>query len=434
MRSLKVINIKGIIILAAGLLVFQVAFGLVVSPIVSSVVVDKLNECSEVPEGCEAKISVEKVNIWPLTLSCSLKGLKVFDPDDQAERIAAVRGVSVRISPIALLSKRLVISRISVSGAEINLKGEPDGSFNVMKLARGKEEEKEPVKKWGILDRFKGKKDWFTRVYDMVKKKSSEEAIEKEAAERKKRRKIEKEIEELPRGRRVKFLTARDRYILEIRSLSIKNASVHVEADGGRTLDIEKAGIKLRGVAIDPEKGGRCDRCSIKGLIKKEGISAGSFKLAYAQSSKRGEHRTECDLTAKDIDLAAVSFIYESSLPVALTKGTMNIRSKTTIINDVLDSRNAILLSGQNFVPRRGALAVGAVPIPTLCEALNKVDPLDLKFDITGSVEKPEFKGLQDNLLKVAKPYLDEAMEDVKKKGLDAITDLFGGKDDQEKI
>ena len=71
----KKINITGIIVLIGIILVIQLGTAFVISPFLSSFIVDKLND------NAGAKIQIDYVRIWPLTLSCSLKELKVFDPE-----------------------------------------------------------------------------------------------------------------------------------------------------------------------------------------------------------------------------------------------------------------------------------------------------------------------------------------------------------------
>ena len=138
---MKIVNVKGIIILVIFLAVIQVGLGLLVSPIIGRSVIKSINKQTG------AKISAKKINVWPLTLSCSLKDIKVFDSDNEKKRIALAQNASLRLSIIGLLSKRLVISSFSMSGAEINLKGESDGSFNVQKLVKPKSKEEEAAKK-----------------------------------------------------------------------------------------------------------------------------------------------------------------------------------------------------------------------------------------------------------------------------------------------
>ena len=122
---IKILNIRNLVILIVLLAVFHFGVGLVVSPMINSLLVDKINQYSGI------KLSIEKAALWPLTLSCSLKSLKVFDPEKTDERIVLVQDASAYISPWGLLSKRLVVSSLRMNRAEVNLEGEPDGTFNI---------------------------------------------------------------------------------------------------------------------------------------------------------------------------------------------------------------------------------------------------------------------------------------------------------------
>ena len=416
---MKILNIKGIIILVAILIVFQLAVGMVISPMLSSVIIENINKYGG------TKISVGKVNVWPLTLSCSIKDLKVFDPDNEKQRIAAVKAASLRISPLALLSKRLVITALNIAGAEITLKGEPDGSFNVQKLAKSPETRKQEPKP-SLLDRFRGKKDWFSRIWDMLKKTSSKEASEKKAAEAKESKKVVKDVVQLPRGRRVMF-SRPGQHVFQIKSMNIRDARVNVVTDTGETVEVDNAAVTLKGLGLDPNKGAAFDGLSIKGTLKKADKVAGRFDFDYAQSFRGDTQRTSCDLSAEDIDLTAVKFIYQSSLPVDFTKGDISIRSNTSIVNGQLDSRNNIVLKNQNVVPARGKQAtLGIIPLPMICEALNQVDPTKLKFHITGTMEKPELKDFQETLMTLIKPYVTNLQGQLEKKATSALSGFLG--------
>ncbi|MFC1480126.1 AsmA family protein [Candidatus Omnitrophota bacterium] len=420
---MNVLNIKGIIILVVILLILQMGVGLVISPILGSVVIENLNKAAG------TKITVGKINVWPLTLSCSLRNLKVFDPDDETQRMALVNKASLRISPLRLLSKQLVLSHVNISGAEIDLKGEPDGSFNIQKLARGEEGEKVPAQKTGIFDQMKGKKDWFSRIYGMIKNTSSTEAVEKKAADQKEARKVTRQVQELPKGRRVLFKTLSDEYVFQVRSFSIKNSKLNIETADKQGVSVEKASIFIKNLGIDPARGARFDALSMRGDVNKDGTPSGTFNLEYNQSFKRREQRTAVDISAKNIDLTAINFVYEDSLPVDFTKGLITIRSNTKIINDNLDSNNSIILKDHNVVAKGGQQAmVGVFPLASVCDALNQVDPLDIKFKITGTLENPQFKGFQDILLSLLKPYLTSMVtEGLKEKGKEALGGLLGG-------
>jgi hypothetical protein len=185
---------------------------------------------------------------------------------------------------------------------------------------------------------------------------------------------------------------------------------------------VEKAGIRMRGIAMDPLKGVRFDALTAKGALRKNDVPAGDFSLKYAQSSSKKDLKTEFDITANDIDMTAVSFIYKDSLPVTVEKGVLDLRSKTDIVNGELDSKNSLSLKDQQLASKGGGqAAVGFIPMPILVEALNQVDPIKLKFDITGSVDSPKFSGFQDSLKELVKPYIT----DVKEQGVKAVGDFF---------
>jgi hypothetical protein len=421
--GIKYINVKGIAIIVAILVVFQLAFGLILSPILGKVVVDLINKSSD------AKITVGSVNVWPLTLSFSMKDLKVYDPDDEKKLMIEVKKASAGLSLFALLSKRIVVSGVSLSGVLINLEGEPDGSFNVAKIAEPKDA---PEKKTSIMDRFKrrGGGDWFTRVFDMVKNRSSKEAVEEHKESKKEARKVKTEVVELPKGRRVLFRTVKDEYLMQIKKLAIKNARIHVVAGGGQEIDVEKAGISMTGIAIDPKKGATFDTLKLGGSLRKGDKPAGSFRVSYVSKFVRDGVRTDVDVSARDVDLPAISFIYKDSLPVDVEKGMLDLSSDTVIVNDSLDSKNRIVLTDHQLQAgsSKGGM-VGVIPMPALCQALNQVDPLKLDFGITGTVNNPKFTGLEKTLQEVAKPYVKNIVEDQAKGVLEGLIkkDTGGG-------
>jgi len=415
----KRINIFGILIFVMALLIVQVGFGFFISPAFTGFIVDKANEYTN------AKIMVDKVNVWPVTLSVSIKGLKVFDPENDEKRMISIPKASFGISLWGLLSKRLVFSNIDMQGADINLEGEADGSFNVQKLAQGKEADKgKGVLQ--LLDRFKGKKDWFSRVYDMIKKRSAKKAEDKEMAA------ATTEVTELAKGRRVHFKTKRDDYIFEIKQLKLSDCDIHVVVDGKSAIDIDKASFKMREVAIDPAKGAYFKEMALKGTIRKDGNVSGRFDLLYDQYRRNKDEITEMSVVARDVDLAAVGFIYENSLPVDFEKGTIDLDSRTKIVNESMDSRNSITLTGHQLVPKKGTnqLAAGFLPMPVVCEAMNGIDPVKLKFDVTGTAAKPELGGFQENLQTLLEPTLKNVQEKAKQEGMNAINRFLGKKSD----
>ncbi len=412
-KDMKYVNVKGIAIIAAVLVVFQLAFGFVLSPLLGKVVVDLINKSSV------AKITINSINVWPLTLSFSMKELKVYDPDDPNKIMIEVKKASARLSPLALLSKRIVIMGVSLSGADMDLVSEPDGSFNVAKIA---EPAGAPAKKASVFDRFKGRKDMFSKVFEMVKDRGSKESVEEARQDRKRAGQVKTEVVELPRGRRVLFKTARDEYLMEVRKLRISDAHIRVSS-GGESIDVDRAGVSMTGIAVDPRKGATFESLKVSGSLSKGDRPAGTFDLSYVSRLVREGVRTDVDVSAKKMDMPALGFIYRDSLPVEVNKGVLDLSSETTIVNDSLDSKNRLILTGHDLEPASGgAQTVGVVPMPALCQALNQVDPLRLNVNITGTVDNPKFSGLEKTLEDIAKPYLENV---VKKQAEGALKGLI---------
>ena len=414
---MKIFNIKGMVILIALLVLIQLVVGLVISPILAPIVIESVNKAAG------TKIAIEKVYVWPLTLSCSLKNLKVFDPDNEKSRIALVKNASLRLSPIGLLSKRLIISRLGVSDAEITLKGEADGSFNVEKLVKPKG--KTASQKASLFDRFKGDKDWFSRIYGMIKQKSSKEALEKKASEQKEAKSVEREVTKLSRGRIVRFVKPADRYVFQIKDLSIKKSKITLTDASGESVDIDNASMYLKNIGLDPSAGAKFDALGARGVIKKNGKTAGDFKIDYSQSYSRGRQVVDIDLSAKNIDLIAVKFLYADSLPVTFEKGELSVSSQTKIINGGLNSNDSLVLKDHLVIPKNQNEVVGFVPLPVICDSLNKINPVKMKFRITGTVDNPQFEGFEETLLELVKPYLTDITQNLQKQGLSALENLL---------
>ncbi|MFA4981679.1 MAG: DUF748 domain-containing protein [Candidatus Omnitrophota bacterium] len=413
-KTLRHVNIPGIIMIIAALLIFHFGVGLIVSPAVTSFLVSEINKH-------DAAIHIGKANFWPLTLSVTINDFKVFDPDNKDVRIAKADDVSVGISPLALLRRQIVFSNMRMSGAEIDLVGEPDGSFNVERLA--KKEAAPGESAWQLAMK---KKDWFGKACEMVKSRSSGEAREKAREAAARARKVTKTVEELPKGRLVRFKTQKDLYLFEIRNLTIDNGRVNIEAEGGQKVEVERAKVRLGGLKYDPENGMALDLVEFRGVVNRGGSSAGKFNIFFSKGSGAPSGNVRLDVELDDIDLDAVRFIYEDSLPVKVKKGALTMRSKTNIRGDSIDSRNDIKLKNHLLEQKgAGATAVGIVPVGVIIDALNMINPAELKFNITGTVEKPEFGGFQESLMKLVKPYITDIGEKLKKKGIDALKKLI---------
>jgi hypothetical protein len=397
------VNIQGIIILAVVLLIIQFSVGIFISPVVKKIAVDAINKSGS------AKIQLDSFRLWPVTLKVSIRGFKIFDPDGE-ERMVKVDSAGCRLSFFGLLSKRIIFSKVDLSGVDISVEGEPDGSFNIEKLA---EPEKKEKGRWGLLDRFKDK-DWFSRIYRIIKERHSRENIEEEKKERKKRKKIKKEVVKLPKGRRVKFKTISDDYVLVVKTLVIKNGEIDIAENNTKLLDINKVVIKLTDFAFDPEQGMDLGSLALRGRLEKNEKDAGNISLRYRKYYSKNNVIADIDFQAGEIDLSAVSFVYDGSLPIGVDKGILNVNSSTELVNENINSRNEVVLRDHELTPKRGGpkTLLGFIPVQTLCKALNQTTPLKLEFDATGPVSSPKITGFEKTLKNIVQPFMENVLKD----------------------
>jgi len=416
---IKSLNIKNIVIAIVILALVHFVVGLLVSPKLGELIVEKINQYSS------AKIYIERVNIWPLTLSASLKNIKIFDRQNTDDKIAEIKLAYIHLSPMGLLSKRLV-SEVEVSGANIYLEGEPDGSFNIQKLSQPKPSGK-LTNLIGTLKGMVQKKDLFTKSYDLLKKKLSSDALKKQKIQADEAKKITKTVVALPEGRRVHF-KSKDSYVFEIKKLIITGSRIDLKNQDGRSAQIEDARIELNSAAFDPELGFRMGKADVEGKIKSSGIAAGSLKFSYKSTFSKGTPKAQFDFWLKEVDLDALRFIYENSLPLEIVKGTLNLTSETTIDNGNINSVNKLSLGNHELKPRGSAnLSDISMPMPLLCEALNNTNPLRLDFTISGTVEKPQFKDFTRSLMEMIKPNLKNIGQTIKpENAINSLRSIFG--------
>jgi len=426
---MKYLNIKNIAIVLVLLALVHFIVGLLVSPKLGEFMVGKINQYSR------AKIYCERVNLWPLTFSLSLKNLKVFDPDNTEKKIAEIKSASIYLSPFGLLSKRVVLSKIKISGANIYLEGESDGTFNIQKLAQGQTSDKS-IKPKGVAEGGIQKKDWFIQGYDLLKNKFSSDALKKEKAQKSEAKKITKTVVVLPKGRRVHF-KSKDSYLFEIKRLSITGSYLDLKNQDGRSVQVDDARIELGNAGFDPELGFLLGKARIEGTIKSAGVAAGSLVFSYQSILSNDKPKAQFNFELKDVNLIVLRFIYENSLPVEVVKGTLDITSETLFDNGNINSLNRLSLSNHEL-KSKGVMESSdiSMPIPLLCEAINKINPLLMDFTISGTVEKPQFKDFARSLMILVKPSLKNIGQTIKRevteKGVAGVLKAVSGKKEEK--
>ncbi|MFH1199380.1 MAG: AsmA family protein [Candidatus Omnitrophota bacterium] len=414
----KHLNFRNIIIILVILAILHFGTGFFLSPMLSNYVIGKINKYSGL------KISIEKVNIWPLTLSVGLSNLKIFDPDEQTKRIAQIKSASLHISPLGLLSKRIVLSSIKIKGAEINVEGEPDGTFNIQKITKAQTAQEQPKSPSEVIDEAFKHKDLYSRAYNILKKKFSKESLNKQKSQGAQAKKTTKVVASLPKGRRVEFKSAQS-YFFEVQKFAL-DGKINLKSNDGRSIEVDDARVDLNNLAFDPKLGSRIQGALFTGELKNAGFSAGRVKFLYSSSLNKGILKGEYECSLKDVDMQAVRFIYEDSLPVDIEKGKLDLESRSVITDGNIDSSNKIVLSGQVLKPKGGSLSFdGGTPLPIICEVLNGIDPINLKFSITGTVDKPQFKGFTESLMELVKPNMKNIGNFLKNNAADIIGQIL---------
>ncbi|MCX5712054.1 MAG: AsmA family protein [Candidatus Omnitrophica bacterium] len=428
---MKYLNIKNIVIVLVILVLVHFSVGLLISPKLGDFIVGKINQYSS------TKVSIERINIWPLIFSLSLKNVKVFDPQNTDNKIAEIKLVSIHISPLGLLSKRLV-SEVKINGANIYLEGETDGTFNIQKLTQPKTSEK-PATMEGIIKGALQKKDWFARGYDLLKKKFSSDALKKKKIQAAEAKKITKTVAVLPRGRRVIF-KSKDSYLLEIKRLVVVGSYLDLKNQDGRSVQVEDARIEIANAAFDPGLGFRLGKAEVEGKIKSAGVAAGSLKFSYQSTFTKDTSKAQFNFALKNVNLDALRFIYENSLPVEISRGTLDLTSKTVLDNENINSGNQLILSNHELKPK--GLAEPAevfMPLPLLYQSLNNINPVRLDFTISGTIEKPQFKDFTHSLMAIVKPSLKNVGQTIKNevssKGISGVLETVSGeKEDKAQV
>ena len=398
LRRLKIINV---VIIIAALVVIHVGTGLVISPLARSFIVEQLNTQTG------SRLMVDSLNVWPLTLSVSLGGVKVFDNNKADTRIVKLDHAAFSLSPIGLLSGRVVISRASLSGAEFIPEGIADTSFTGPKVKAAPKGES-PWELASVLKTADKNKDLAGRVWQIVKKSFSKSSADKAKEAKKDSKKVTKVVKKLDLGDKVEFRRGPGAELLEIKRLSITRAVMHLD----NSIAISDAGIKIKGLTYDPSSGADVARLRVKGDISGSGSSFGKIDLDLNKKVTANKQSVALTVSITDLDIALARPLYEKSLTLYGTKGKLSFDSRTTIDDSAMNSRNEIVLRGQNIVPvNQMSMVFGLIPASALCEAINSVDPLTLKFNIGGTVDEPQMKGLEQSLMDLAKPYLQNVVK-----------------------
>jgi len=384
----KLLNLKGIALLAVILAVCDLAVAYGLSPLLTDHAVMAVNRYTR------AKVIIQDLRLHPVILTLTAKSIEAADPDEPARRMFLADSFKASLDPLELLSGRVSLGALTFKQVELVLVKDAQGDFNVEKLLK-KESPKDGAEGWtdGVKDWFKRqtgqKDDWFGDAYGKAKQWVRKPAAG-DAKEPKKR-----EVREEPRGRVVSFYSPQDP-MFKIGTLRV---------DGGRIILTDKSGSlpPLEDVRFSMDRfvmrrSGNFDFEGIAAAGKLKTAREGSFDLELTRSAGRIRSK----VLTKGLDLAPIKPLYEASSPVVFEAGYLTLDCRTELTAESIDSQNKLKLEDYRMTSTSGA-KLGPVPAALVVEALNRRKELELNFNISGDPDKPSMSGFETTLWSIVK-------------------------------
>lgn len=405
---MKILNIKGIILLLAALLVLDGAIAFGVSPIAKNIIVTAANK------NLDPTIRVESLRIHPVLMNVSVKGLSAFNPENESERFFRAEKASVQLDIMALLRKRVWIDQLILKNVDLEVVKDSTGSLNITNMQDVSSDQTggkmEQIKGWLT----QGKRDWFSEVYDRVKAKTAKSASGKK--EESKKESVKREIRELPSGRVVEFVSS-DSDLFRIKKIRLDGGKVVLNDRGNKLPPIEKINILIKNYRLKKNGLSEIAYFDAKGILG--GRKNGSFEASMTTTSDSAKLK----LNVTDADLPALDPFFEDSLPVRFNDGFVTASVDTSMEKGKLDSYQEIKLTSHSMVPRSKVSLTGLTS-GVLLQTLSKIDPLELKFRIGGTPDKPSFDGLNQTLLNIAKEQFPDASISLKEQAAEKLGDV----------
>ena len=395
------LNIKGILLLAAALAVCDLAVAYGLSPLTTSWAVNTVNRYTN------ARIVIRDLRLHPVLLTLTARTIEAADPDRTDRRMFLADSLRASIDPIALLAGKVFLGSLTFRQVELVLEKDAQGTFNVEKLVK-KDARTEGSGKWtdGVKDFFKqrtDKDDWFGDTYGKAKdwvKKSSEKKNDPRIIS----------VREEPRGRIVNFSSLQDP-VFRIGEIRIAGGRLVLSDRGGSLPPLEDLRFNLKSFVMRRSGGFDFAEIGASGRLK-EGAEEGSFDLDVTRSEGRIRSRVK----TTHLDLAPLRALYEESSPVAFERGFLTLDCRSELTAQKIDSQNELKLEDYKMVSASNG-RLGPVPISLVVDTLNRRKELELKFTITGDPEHPSMNGFETTLWNLVKDDLgSQALETLESK------------------
>ncbi len=340
------------------------------------------------------EIAVEQTTANALTGRLMLRGFSVQNPERPEEDVLRVREIVADVSLLNLTSRRVVFDELVIGEVFLNIRREADGSLNVDDLAEGPD--LAPYFEW--LREQAGRVDWV-------------QLLEKYGETIWKRFVALLEPKPLPPNAPLlqdyKLLPAQVP-TFALKRLRIERIHLRLvdefQREGELPL-VTAVDVIIENFAWRPEQGRGPITLGVKAYFGGSEESLVSFTAVFDERAEPPMRQYE--LQAQQIELATLDALYEHSLPVQITQGTLSLSAQLTLKGEALQGESTLVLMGVQLKSRSEDFSLLGFDPQTSRRILEGINvyaqrcPIALAFTIEGTADQPQFHW-DEALLKVA--------------------------------
>ncbi len=311
--------------------------------IIGKVIIEK-----KAGEILERKVRLGSFGFNLLTGTVGLRNLEIPNEKGfQEKNLFRMGKFSLRISLLPLISRRIVIQKISILKPEITIEMDKKGRINIQELLKG-----------------------LTKEEGEVKGKAKAEAKAK--------------------GKGAPAPAVLPDFSLK--ELIVKKGKI-VFADGkvGQTNKVDNIMITVSGFSTQSPPD------SLDTEFKME-ANVSTPHPAEIKSWGRGNFlgekiSFEANFELDKLEISHFSPYYKEQLPATVNSGTFNINSKTSCKKSILDSQNHVLMKDLKLTPyKEGKMMFLGVPISQIVEFLrSNQGRIEFDLPVTGDLENPQY-------------------------------------------
>lgn len=343
------------------------------------------------------EVAVEDTQANALTGRLRLRGFSVQNPKRPEEDVLRVREITADLSLLGLTGRRVVFDELVIGEVFLNIRREADGSLNIDDLAEGPD--LAPYFAW--LREQAGRVDWvqlFEKYGETIWKRFVALLEPKPPPN-------------APLLEDYKLLPAQVP-TFALRRLRIERMHLRLVDEfrrEGELPPVTAVDVIIENFAWRPEQGRGPITLGVKAYFGGSEASFVSFTAVFDERAEPPMRRYE--LEARQIDPATLDALYERSLPVRVTQGTLSLSARLTLKGEALEGESTLVLVGAQIKSRSEEFSLLGFDPQTSRKVLDGINayakecPLALGLAITGPADRPEF-------------HWDEALLVIAKRGL----------------